>query len=76
MLPLNRFLSCTVALPALLYAPSFKHRRPKQLGRTLWCRAAGSSVADRVRELRFVERGDGEAFFTNFNEGFAAAQRK
>jgi uncharacterized oxidoreductase len=33
-------------------------------------------VSERAKAMRFAERGDYDAFFTNFNEGFAAAQRK
>lgn len=33
-------------------------------------------VSERAKPMRFAERGDYGAFFTNFNEGFAAAQRK
>ena len=33
-------------------------------------------VSERAKAMRFAERGDYDAFFVSFNEGFAARQRK
>jgi uncharacterized oxidoreductase len=33
-------------------------------------------VAERAKPMRFAERGDYDAFFTRYNEGWAASQKR